>query len=72
MRELLSEKNATVGLKPLQKLLCVAYGGAGCPEELCKTLVNNNVILISAYGFTGKLIFLFIIELYGNSNLLFI
>lgn len=60
VRELLSEKNTTIGLKPLQKLRCIGYGGAGCPDELCRTLVNNNVILLSIYGSTGELNYLYI------------
>ncbi len=54
VRELLSEKNQNIGLKPLQKLKFVMYGGAGCPDELCKTLVDNGVVLLSGYGATGK------------------
>jgi dihydrodipicolinate synthase/N-acetylneuraminate lyase len=30
------------------------YGGAGCPEELCKSLVDNGVVLLSVYGSTGN------------------
>ncbi|CAF2957194.1 unnamed protein product [Rotaria sp. Silwood2] len=52
IRELLSEKNTNIGLKPLEKLKFVMYGGAGCPDELCRTLVDNGVVLISAYGAT--------------------
>ncbi|CAF1201024.1 unnamed protein product [Adineta ricciae] len=52
IRELLSEKNQHIGLKPLQKLKFVMYGGAGCPDHLCKTLVENNVVLLSVYGST--------------------
>jgi len=59
VRELISEKNQHIGLKPLQKLKFVMYGGAGCPEELCKTLVDNDVRLISIYGATGIIIFIF-------------
>ncbi|CAF3510938.1 unnamed protein product [Rotaria sp. Silwood1] len=51
-RELLSEKNSNIGLKPLEKLKYVMYGGAGCPDELCRTLVDNGVALISVYGAT--------------------
>lgn len=54
-RELVSEKNSHIGLKPLQKLRFIMYGGAACPDELCKMLVENNVILLSVYGATGKL-----------------
>ena len=57
IRELLSPKNAHIGLKPLQKLKFIMYAGAGCPEELCRTLVNNGVVLISVYGATGQFIF---------------
>jgi acyl-CoA synthetase (AMP-forming)/AMP-acid ligase II len=66
IRELLSEKNTNIGLKPLQKLKFVMYGGAGCPDELCKTLVDNQVVLLSVYGTTGTLInhFLELIEFY--------
>jgi long-subunit acyl-CoA synthetase (AMP-forming) len=59
VRELISEKNQHIGLKPLQKLKFVMYGGAGCPEELCKILVDNGVKLISIYGATGRVIFTF-------------
>ncbi len=54
IRELISEKNKHIGLKPLQKLKFVMYGGAGCPEELCKSLVDNGVVLLSVYGATGN------------------
>jgi len=53
IRELLSEKNQNIGLKPLQKLKFVMYGGAGCPDQLCQTLVDNNIVLLSIYGATG-------------------
>ncbi len=53
IRELISEKNKHIGLKPLQKLKFVMYGGAGCPTELCKTLVDNGIVLLSVYGATG-------------------
>jgi acyl-CoA synthetase (AMP-forming)/AMP-acid ligase II len=56
IRELLKEKNENIGLKPLQKLKFVMYGGAGCPDELCKTLVDYQVVLLSVYGTTGTLI----------------
>jgi acyl-CoA synthetase (AMP-forming)/AMP-acid ligase II len=58
IRELLSEKNNNIGLKPLQKLKFVMYGGAGCPDELCRTLVDNGVVLLSVYGATGELVFI--------------
>ncbi len=53
IRELLLEKNSNIALKPLQKLKFIMYGGAGCPDELCKTLVDNGIILLSVYGATG-------------------
>lgn len=53
IRELLSEKSSGSGLKPLQKLRFIMYGGAGCPDELCRMLVENGVILLSVYGATG-------------------
>src|SRR5438067_962650 len=46
IRELLLENNQHIGLKPLQKLRFVMYGGAGCPDGLCQKLVNNGVILL--------------------------
>lgn len=54
VRELISEKNSHIGLKPLKRLKFMVYGGAGCPEVLCRTLVDNGVILLSVYGSTGK------------------
>ncbi|CAF0981994.1 unnamed protein product [Adineta steineri] len=59
VRELLSEKNVHIGLKPLQKLRFVTYAGAGCPDELCKTLVDNDVTLLSGYGATETGVVLF-------------
>jgi acyl-coenzyme A synthetase/AMP-(fatty) acid ligase len=59
IRELLSEKNKNIGLKPLQKLRFVLYAGASCPDELCKTLVDNEVVLLSGYGSTGELFIIF-------------
>ncbi len=56
IRELLSEQNQSVGLKPLQKLKFIMYGGAGCPDQLCRTLVDNEIVLLSIYGATGYLI----------------
>jgi acyl-CoA synthetase (AMP-forming)/AMP-acid ligase II len=53
VRELVLEKNKHIGLKPLQKLKFVMYSGADCPEEICRTLVENGVRLISLYGSTG-------------------
>ncbi|UJR29762.1 hypothetical protein I4U23_017310 [Adineta vaga] len=52
IREVLLEKNQHIGLKPLQKLKFVMYGGAGCPDDLCKILVENNIVLLSVYGST--------------------
>ncbi|UJR29759.1 hypothetical protein I4U23_017307 [Adineta vaga] len=52
IREVLLEKNQHIGLKPLQKLKFVMYGGAGCPDDLCKVLVENNIVLLSVYGST--------------------
>lgn len=53
IRELRTEKNNHIGFKPLQKLKFIMYGGAGCPDEFCKILVDNGVVLISVYGATG-------------------
>ena len=53
VRELISEKNQHIALKPLQKLKFVMYSGADCPEEMCRTLVQNGIRLISNYGSTG-------------------
>ncbi|CAF4038801.1 unnamed protein product [Rotaria magnacalcarata] len=52
IRELLSKDNSYIGLKPLEKLKYVMYAGAGCPEALCRTLVDSGVVLISVYGST--------------------
>ncbi|CAF2089670.1 unnamed protein product [Rotaria magnacalcarata] len=52
IRELLSKDNSHIGLKPLEKLKYVMYAGAGCPEALCRTLVDSGVVLISVYGST--------------------
>ncbi|CAF1303367.1 unnamed protein product [Rotaria sordida] len=52
VEELLSKKNNNIGLKPLQKLRYVIYGGAACPDELCKTLVDNEIVLVGGYGST--------------------
>jgi long-subunit acyl-CoA synthetase (AMP-forming) len=57
VRELIAEKNHQIGLKPLQKLKFIMYGGAGCPEELCKILVDNGIKLISIYGATGWIVY---------------
>lgn len=54
VKELLSEKSQNVGLKPLQKLKFIIYGGAVCPNDLCTMLVDNGVVLLSDYGSTGK------------------
>lgn len=59
IRELLLQKNSHIGLKPLQKLRFITYGGAGCPDELCKTLVDNGIILLSVYGATGFSLYFF-------------
>jgi acyl-CoA synthetase (AMP-forming)/AMP-acid ligase II len=56
LRELSAETNRSVGLTPLQKLRFIMYGGAGCPDELCKKIVDNGVKLLSVYGSTGEFI----------------
>ena len=53
IREFISQRKDDVNFKPLQKLKFIMYGGAGCPEELCRTLVDNDIRLISIYGATG-------------------
>lgn len=54
VEELLSTRKPDVALKPLQKLKYVMYGGASCPEELSRKLVENGVRLASTYGSTGQ------------------
>ncbi len=54
VQELLSQTNQNIGLKPLQKLKFVMYSGSSCPDELSKTLVDNEIVLLSAYGATGQ------------------
>ena len=53
IRELTSEKHRHIGLKPLQRLRFIMYGGAGCPEDICRMLVDNEIVLSSVYGATG-------------------
>lgn len=53
-RDLCSEKNAQIGLKPLINLRFILYGGASCPDEVCKALVDHGVLLLSLYGSTGQ------------------
>ena len=67
IRELMSEKYSHIGLRPLKKLRFIMYGGAGCPDELCKLLVDNGIVLTSVYGATG----LFEFESESVSNYLF-
>lgn len=51
-RDLCSEKNQHIGLKPLINLRFVFYGGASCPDEICRTLVDHGVTLLGLYGST--------------------
>lgn len=53
-RDLCSEKNQHIGLKPLINLRFVFYGGASCPDEICRTLVDHGVTLLGLYGSTGE------------------
>lgn len=53
IQELISQKNVDNPLKPLQKLKFIMYGGAGCPEQLCKLIVDHGITLLSVYGSTG-------------------
>lgn len=53
IRELTSEKNSHIGLKPLKQLRFIMYGGAGCPEDICRILIDHDIILSSVYGATG-------------------
>lgn len=53
IRELTSEKNNHIGFKPLKQLRFIMYGGAGCPEDICRILIDNGIVLSSVYGATG-------------------
>lgn len=55
IRELLSEKYRHIGLEPLKRLRFITYGGSGCPDDLCRILVDNGIVLSSIYGSTGLL-----------------
>ena len=53
-RDLCLEKNAHIGLKPLVDLRFILYGGASCPDDICRTLVDHGVTLLGLYGSTGE------------------
>lgn len=57
VRELTSENHSRIGLTPLKALRFLMYGGAGCPDDICRTLVDNGVILLTVYGATGREIY---------------
>ena len=42
-----------IGFKEIARLKFVAYGGAACPPNICRELVEHGVNLITTYGSTG-------------------